>query len=199
MESARKIATSRHGTGKIQVINYSNISRMYGSIHCSTQVISRVKSDTKNETRVGLGENQLENLPPLWPVSTLRDGKPKQSSDYIMMCPPTGFLFNPQTAQDNSFMKQPTLTKNEIHKLAMKEYSFFHQMLTTEFGINVHVAINGRLDTPDAISLNNWFSTHAEEVDGKLITKLVLYPMRYPSRRLERIPETLLRLRARYT
>jgi len=186
MESARKIARDENGTGKIEVIDYSHVSRMYGSIHCSTQVISREPSE-------GSSSDPLVQPTFRYPW-TSRVGR-IQTTDNILMCPPTGFFFNHQAAQDNSFMHKPKLTKSQIQRAAIKEYSVLHRKLTSKYGINVHTAINDRMDCPDAVFLNNWFSTHNDE-DG---CKLVLYPMKCDNRSKERLPETIERLKNRYT
>ncbi|PRP87144.1 hypothetical protein PROFUN_01406 [Planoprotostelium fungivorum] len=189
MESARKIAKDLHGTGKIEVIDYKHVSAMYGSIHCSTQVVSRERSEVNAKPTPKI---DYSALPPLWPASRPR----RQTTDTIMMCPPTGFFYNHQAASDNTFMIYPHLTQNQVQRLAMKEYSEFHRMLTSDFGINVHMAISDRIDTPDAVFLKNWFSTHATE-GGE--PTMVLYPMRAQNRRTERVPETINRLKSHYT
>ncbi|PRP77997.1 hypothetical protein PROFUN_04121 [Planoprotostelium fungivorum] len=186
MEAARKIARDENGTGKIEVIDYSHVSRMYGSIHCSTQVIHR--ENEKNGEAAG--RLVVPHMRKLW---TTREGR-LQTSDTILMCPPTGFFFNTQAAEDNSFMNKPKMTKSQIQRAAMREYSVFHRMLTQDLGINVHTAINERMDCPDAVFLNNWFSTH-DDAEGPT---LVLYPMKYENRSRERIPETIARLKNRF-
>jgi hypothetical protein len=116
------------------------------------------------------------------------------------MVPPTCFFYNVQSAADNSFMHAPKLTKHEVQRAAMAEYSRFHRTLSRDWGINIHVAINTNSDAPDSVYPNNWFSTHPDSETGGVDGggTLVLYPMKHESRRRERIPETVSRLTQNY-
>jgi len=166
---------------------------MYGSVHCSTQVLVR-DPYAIDETGLTEGEGAVTVQTPVFPHSA--PNPHPQNTDTVLMVPPTGFFYNPQAATDNSFMQAPTVAKQQIQGQALKEHSAFHRMLVEEFGIRVHLALNDRLDTPDSVYPNNWFSTHSAQ-DGDEPT-MVLYPMRHENRRLERIPETIRRLSQKY-
>eukprot|EP01114_Cavostelium_apophysatum_P016167 TRINITY_DN4547_c0_g1_i1.p1 TRINITY_DN4547_c0_g1~~TRINITY_DN4547_c0_g1_i1.p1 ORF type:complete len:828 (+),score=180.71 TRINITY_DN4547_c0_g1_i1:391-2874(+) len=220
MESARKIAKSEFGTGKIEVIDYSHVSHMYGSIHCSTQVICRSSKPPKvadNPEREVMTHIRSQSVPPpplvekpvnwewvkydVWPNPETAP-KSRQITDRIVLVPPTGFAYNVETATDNSFMCAPhQVPRSQIQKAALREYSMFHQVLAHDYGIIVHTAINDRDDTPDAVFPNNWFSTHsAEEMSGSDTKEptLIIYPMKHENRSKERIPETMQRLHQHY-
>lgn len=97
----------------------------------------------------------------------------------LLMVRPAAFSFNEQTAENNFFQEQVTVSNEELQQYARVE---FDAMVTTlrEEGIEV-IVIEDTLEPkkPSAIFPNNWLSTSP---DGKIIT----YPMYAPSRRTER-------------
>lgn len=108
----------------------------------------------------------------------------------VLMVDPNGFRANPETADDNAFQRGTGEPDPEVEAAARAEFERLRAVLESR-GIAVDVATPPDAATPDAVFPNNWFTTHA---DGTL----VLYPMRAPSRRLERRPEFLAVLRDRY-
>ena len=97
----------------------------------------------------------------------------------ILMIRPSGFGFNPQTAESNKFQRSPDIDRKEISRRAAREFDAMTSILSAQ---NVDVVViedsNGT-KTPDAVFPNNWFSTHP---DGTFC----LYPMEAKTRRLER-------------
>lgn len=94
------------------------------------------------------------------------------------MVRPRGFGYNPETAQSNTQAHTSTLDPATIEANALREFDgVVHEL--REIGITV-IAIDppADADVPDAVFPNNWISTHQ---DGTI----VLYPMRYQSRRRE--------------
>lgn len=97
----------------------------------------------------------------------------------IIMVRPTGFGFNPQTAESNAFQQRLDLEPSEIKLRATSE---FDTMAAKLRGLNVELVVIEEADgeqTPDAVFPNNVFSTHP---DGTFC----VYPMEAEARRLER-------------
>lgn len=97
----------------------------------------------------------------------------------ILMVRPSGFGYNPETAESNAFQKEPELDPEEIKRRGIDE---FDSMVSRLRALDVDLVVIEEDDetvTPDAVFPNNWFSTHP---DGTL----VLYPMESKARRLER-------------
>ncbi len=105
-----------------------------------------------------------------------------QSTNHVFMVRPHRFGYNPQTAQDNTFQSLPgEQSQEEIAQLATAEFDAMVAAMRDK-GIDVKV-FEENLDTPEAtpdvVFPNNWISTHS---NGNVI----LYPMRWENRQLER-------------
>ncbi|HEU0224222.1 MAG TPA: arginine deiminase-related protein [Steroidobacteraceae bacterium] len=110
----------------------------------------------------------------------------RQCADAVLMIRPARFGANPETAESNRFQQGDAGAG--AASAAWREFDGLVEKLRAA-GVEVHVAE----DTPDppkpdACFPNNWVSFHA---DGTA----VLYPMMAPSRRAERRPELVERLR----
>lgn len=108
------------------------------------------------------------------------------------MIRPRNFHSNPQTAGDNRFQNtNSALNASEINKAVIDEFDRMVEMLK-DAGINVSVFDqHDAYDTPDALFPNNWFSTDTK-------SRLFLYPMKAPNRRLERRKDVIGFLRNKY-
>jgi hypothetical protein len=111
----------------------------------------------------------------------------------VLMIEPIGFRSNPETLADNAFQLPPgNESPQAIEIAAREEFARLREALESD-GVEVEWrAAAANREAPDAVFPNNWFSTHAGG-------KLVLYPMKAPSRRLERRAEIVESLRERYT
>jgi hypothetical protein len=98
------------------------------------------------------------------------------------MIRPLHFIFNAETAVNNSFQKKGDQEK--VTEKAIQEFDAFVKALR-EQDIEVNV-VEDSADphTPDAIFPNNWISLHESGV-------YCLYPMFAPNRRMERKQEVL--------
>ena len=103
-----------------------------------------------------------------------------QSGNRVVMVRPAAFGYNPETAADNAFMSAPDPTRpRPASEVALEEFDGLVAVLRAA-GVEVLVVEDVRLPPkPDAVFLNNWFST---DISGTL----VLYPMYAPTRRIER-------------
>ncbi|MGL4598678.1 MAG: citrulline utilization hydrolase CtlX [Bacteroidia bacterium] len=105
----------------------------------------------------------------------------------LLLIRPKHFGFNAETALTNGFMEQTT---EAVEQLALAEFDAFTAQLN-KHAISFHVFEDREKEVcPDAVFLNNWFSTHNRT--------LVLYPMQAPSRRRERRMDIELYLRQEF-
>ncbi|MGR4989967.1 arginine deiminase-related protein [Vibrio rotiferianus] len=109
----------------------------------------------------------------------------RHTANCVVMVPPKEFCFNEETAQDNEFQHQVSLTQEEVSHSAMAEFSAMVEALR-KAGVQVVEFDYPRSDiaTPDAVFPNNWFSTTPE---GSLYT----FPMACENRQQEVRPDAL--------
>ena len=112
-----------------------------------------------------------------------------QSSSSIVMIRPHHFKINTETEVDNAFQTKMT-PKKELANLAYKEITKLAKILSSH-GIKVHMFEDKNTHTPDSVFPNNWFSTHQGG-------HIAVYPMKAPSRRLERRWDILEMLKSKY-
>lgn len=106
----------------------------------------------------------------------------------IAMMRPAAFGYNSQTAASNSFQQKEL--SSDVETKALAEFEASVDAIQTA-GIQVQVLQDTAVPPkPDAIFLNNWFSTHA---DGRLL----LYPMLAPNRQQEVTAEHIAWLESR--
>lgn len=110
----------------------------------------------------------------------------------VVMIEPAVFYSNEETKRDNHFMQEVTISAAQCRG------EFLGALATLKsYGIEVMHLSNPDPSAPDAIFPNNWFSTHGAAECNE--PTLVLYPMKWPSRRVERRPEFISLLRERYS
>jgi len=108
----------------------------------------------------------------------------------VAMMRPASFSFNPQTASSNTF-QQLASESEQVHLQALQEFDNMDALLrANDIGVIVFED-DGRVQRPDAVFLNNWFSTHP---DGSI----ALYPMLTPNRRAERRPDVIDQLKTSF-
>ncbi|CAH1563726.1 arginine deiminase-related protein [Vibrio rotiferianus] len=109
----------------------------------------------------------------------------RHTANCVVMVPPKEFRFNEETAQDNEFQHQVSLTQEEVSRNTMAEFSAMVETLRKE-GVQVVEFDYPQSDiaTPDAVFPNNWFSTTSE---GTLYT----FPMACDNRQHEVRPDAL--------
>lgn len=115
----------------------------------------------------------------------------RQAPRHVVMVRPTRFAPNPATMVDNLFQPREVIEPTaELAAAAYDEVTGMAERLR-EAGVVVHLFDDDGPDRPDSVFPNNWFSTHP---DGRV----ALYPMYSPSRRGERRPDIVARLRTRF-
>jgi len=108
----------------------------------------------------------------------------KQTTNTLLMIRPVHFRANQDTAVDNYFQNDIDLPQEELLLRAQEEFDTFVKKLR-EVGVQVIVVdADASVDIPDAHFPNNWISFHENGTVG-------IYPMKAPSRRLERNEEVL--------
>ncbi|MEE4244757.1 MAG: arginine deiminase-related protein [Kangiellaceae bacterium] len=108
----------------------------------------------------------------------------RHATNQIIMTPPLQFGFNEQTGLDNHFQQRSLLTPKQITEQAICEFNAAVKQLK-QSGISVIEFANPseRL-IPDAVFLNNWFSTDQQG-------SLFVYPMKTRNRQGEVVPIAL--------
>ena len=107
-----------------------------------------------------------------------------QITNTVLMIEPVSFGYNYQTAKNNFFQQNDSVSVESIQEKAKEEFRNMVEKLR-KFGINVLVVKDTEQPhTPDSIFPNNWISFHS---DGKV----VLYPMYAENRRVERREDIL--------
>jgi arginine deiminase len=192
-ETADHIARSPHFRGTIDNVDFSEITKLYGALHCSTQVFRQRRPDRAPLSRPA--PHPLTLVKELQMSASLALPPVRQTTNAVLVVAPTYFAQNPETFQDNAFMQSKaaqTMTTLEIVEQACTAFSKLYTALKAN---GIHVRLNHHEsyhETPDAVFPNNWFSTHAD------CQTLVLYPMKHPSRQRERRESIVEFLRAQY-
>ena len=112
-----------------------------------------------------------------------------QSPSSIVMIRPHHFTVNAETAIDNAFQVRK-MPQEELGDLAYQEISKSAEIFSSH-GIKVHIFEDKNSLIPDSVFPNNWFSTHPGG-------HVAVYPMKVPSRRLERRWDILEMLKSKY-
>lgn len=198
--SARKLLSDDHfaqvNKGKIQVIDFSGITSLYGSAHCASQVL-RLPDEAKEKRLEAARLRQSACASVITrPPQTSRNLS--QSTSRIMMHAPAHFGANVEAASTNAFIKVAPKSAS-IESNARSEFAQLHAKLR-EAGIDVLLfgEYDGSVVNPDEVFPNNWFTTHqaGECQDGA--GRFVLYPMQCVSRRTERKENIIIELRKMY-
>eukprot|EP01060_Flectonema_neradi_P000587 TRINITY_DN10360_c0_g1_i1.p1 TRINITY_DN10360_c0_g1~~TRINITY_DN10360_c0_g1_i1.p1 ORF type:complete len:808 (+),score=179.69 TRINITY_DN10360_c0_g1_i1:136-2559(+) len=194
---AEQIESFPHFHGKVHHLDYREVCKMYGAVHCTTQVFRTPRdSYAVHESPAiesGSGEEEENQLAKFAEkVEVWTPSVDSQSTDKVLLVAPTQFRQNNETLTDNDFMQSDKVlsskTDIDIIDAACEEFqSLYSTLLAEGVGIQLyhHEPYHG---TPDACFPNNWFSTHINK-DGT--SSLALYPMAHPSRRRERRPDIM--------
>ncbi|HUQ65110.1 MAG TPA: arginine deiminase-related protein [Flavitalea sp.] len=112
-----------------------------------------------------------------------------QTTSHILMIRPVNFVFNKQTAVNNSFQLYSDEVAVQEHAIA--EFDNFVEKLRSNKIDVIVVKDTTEPHTPDSIFPNNWISFHQ---DGTV----VLYPMFAENRRLERKMNVVEEIRSKF-
>jgi hypothetical protein len=110
---------------------------------------------------------------------------------------PLEFYSNEETKLDNTFMQDPDNAKMDPVTLSESVQttfeSFVSNLAKNKIGVTVFDQTNPQ--APDSI-FPDWFTTHRNKHVPHGV--LILYPMKYPSRRIERDPVMVAKLKAKF-
>jgi hypothetical protein len=107
------------------------------------------------------------------------------------MIRPAAFGFNEETAVNNFFQSNPSVSQEQLQQKAIKEFDNMVQVLKSH-DINVIVIDDTKEPVkPDAIFPNNWLSTSPEGI-------ISVFPMYAPNRRPERRNDILKTLKEQF-
>eukprot|EP00669_Euglena_mutabilis_P009673 TRINITY_DN4525_c0_g1_i1.p1 TRINITY_DN4525_c0_g1~~TRINITY_DN4525_c0_g1_i1.p1 ORF type:complete len:707 (-),score=261.05 TRINITY_DN4525_c0_g1_i1:216-2336(-) len=183
VETADLITKCSKFSGTVNNVDYSEITNLYGALHCSTQVWRHTRPDRRSTLPAPEDAIHLVTQLNTPPSAALPTGR--QTTNSVLIVAPTYFGQNPESMQDNTFMQtnaSKALTALEMIAAACHCFARLYEALKkngVHFKMWHHEGYHG---TPDAVFPNNWFSTHSDT------GTLVLYPMKNPSRRRERRP-----------
>ncbi len=105
-------------------------------------------------------------------------------ASHILMVRPAAFGYNEETAANNHFQQQLSISGTEIHQKALAEFDAMVSLLK-EHNINVHVIEDTATPAkPDAVFPNNWISTSPSGT-------VSVFPMYAPQRRAEKREDIL--------
>ena len=112
-------------------------------------------------------------------ITRLVDSRFKVCADHILMLQPSCFGYNIETGHSNPFQNQPV--NIDSVRIGLEFTAAVEQL--NNYGVNVNVLQqSANCISPDAVFLNNWFSTHQNGT-------LIVYPMESLIRRTEVIPQ----------
>ena len=115
----------------------------------------------------------------------------KQLASSVLMIRPHQFFSNPLTAQSNKFQGKSSLSGEQLHACALKEFDALVANLR-EVGVDVILFDDTpEPPTPDSVFPNNWVSFHTNGT-------VVLYPMEAKNRRTERREDIISSLKDNY-
>ena len=119
------------------------------------------------------------------------DRRSAQAPSAVVLIRPHHFAPNAETAADNAFQRAaPGLDGAAVAKAAYEEVGAAAALLQAQ-GVRTLVFEDETDQTPDSVFPNNWFSTHPGG-------HVAIYPMFAPSRRKERRPDVIERLKREY-
>jgi len=208
--TAKFIARTRKFQGKIIVVDFTNNTNMFGSVHCCSQVISRrpnnngaaLKSvrnslDLPTVSALSAAHHHIpNNVPAPSPSAEVRERPQNVARKYLMIAP-NNFDVNQAAAQDNILMaasherflqkiQQKGQGRRDVHAILVSEFAELHRVLTVKYGVEVYLFTHEVFHrSPDALFVADWFATHrAGDVNEE--PSLVLFSMKAITRRNER-------------
>jgi hypothetical protein len=106
-----------------------------------------------------------------------------QNPNKLLVLKPKFFGFNNQTAANNYFQKNDS-NKSKLSEIAIEEHGRLTELLK-KYNIDFSVLEDLEdIKNPDAIFLNNWFSTQPDK-------SMIIYPMWAKNRRTEVHPNQI--------
>ncbi|EAL71243.1 hypothetical protein DDB_G0272182 [Dictyostelium discoideum AX4] len=187
--TAKTIARSTKTNSQLLFVDFRTVTKMYGSVHCCSQVVSRF-----DRPRPGGSLQHSPSSDKLSPQIIRRNSRDSSSgsgsdqdedgSDKFLMISPTDFVKD-RIGMNASLIRQQ-------RQLILQDYSKLHKLLV-DAGVRVHLFCHEPYHRTDkAVFVADWFSTHdRDEIKSTEKNTLVLYPLSNQSRRRERRADIL--------
>eukprot|EP00004_Rigifila_ramosa_P023117 TRINITY_DN6438_c0_g1_i1.p1 TRINITY_DN6438_c0_g1~~TRINITY_DN6438_c0_g1_i1.p1 ORF type:complete len:825 (-),score=195.21 TRINITY_DN6438_c0_g1_i1:34-2508(-) len=178
INTAKKIARSGVNL-TIKNISFKNMTNMYGSLHCCSQVVSRrvseapPKKGTETHSKKRKATEQQEKLretpskKPRVRVATSRQSE--QCATKFLLITPANFYVDTGSATDNHFMTKAAEVekllesvsgRRQLREKMLREFAELHAVLTTDCGVEVFLLTHEAYhNTPEAVFSHDWFST----------------------------------------
>eukprot|EP01133_Synstelium_polycarpum_P015287 gene15287-18100_t len=165
--TAKTIARAMKSAVKLLYVDFRTVTKMYGSVHCCSQVVSRRATAAHSPTK----------LPPakLAPATKPTGQLPHRA----LMVSPTYYV----KARIGSELINASVIR-ETRARVLQDYSALHGELR-KHGLDVHLFCHEPYHhTAQAVYVSEWFSTHSAAEAG--VPTLVLYPLESRQKRRER-------------
>ncbi|GAM26969.1 hypothetical protein SAMD00019534_101440 [Acytostelium subglobosum LB1] len=175
--TAKTVARKTSSSVKLLFVDFRTVTKMYGSVHCCSQVVSRrptahFRPTPSPMTSPTINKDTVVTVAPA-------DAKVTQIPNRALMVSPTYFV----KAIIGSELINASVVRDTRTKV-LQDYSTLHRELRKN-GVNIHLFCHEpHHKTDQAVFVAEWFSTHSAAEVGK--KTVVLYPMSDQSRRNER-------------
>jgi len=190
--TAKSIARSTKTNNQLLFVDFRTVTKMYGSVHCCSQVISRQGSGSKileftSPIQVSSPgqDSDSASSEDLSPISNRRQ-QVSNGSDKILMVAPTYFV-RPRIGSEliNAHIIRQT------RQAVLDDFSKLHNVLT-KAGIDIHLFCHEPFHgTDQAVFVSEWFSTHTKKEIANQQDTVVIYPLSNPLKRRERRSDIL--------
>lgn len=191
--TARTILSDKNFNGNIEVIDFSGVTTMYGSVHCCSQVLYREPKTIKKITREISHFESKDHL--LSPSPRCQNNKNELPSSVLLIAPSYNLVENIQNEEvdpENIMVSRASMYRKdegydmEILQEIRKEFSVLHRELVKRDIKPIVVTQYVHEEAPFSSFPNHILSTHSsnETIDGKNI--FIWHSIKNPSRRQER-------------
>eukprot|EP00127_Corallochytrium_limacisporum_P003450 Clim_evm78s149 gene=Clim_evmTU78s149 len=207
LPTAKKMARDNNYDGVIVPISFTNMVTMYGSLHCCSQVVSRRPQiiGNKGGQKLLALENTGEDYFDEHSARSIAEHYHGAVTHRFLIIAPNHFDIDQWSLEESSLDRTAKLKKvlispsqrRELREKILKEIAGLHKILTVDLGAEVFLKSHTAFDeTPRAVFVGDWFSTHHEGETGE--STLVLYSMYSRGRRGERRKDLLDLLKGMY-
>ncbi|KYR01130.1 putative arginine deiminase [Tieghemostelium lacteum] len=198
--TAKTVARSSKSKTQLIFVDFRTVTKMYGSVHCCSQVVSR----SSPETLLGMvhsesNESFIQHMNNISPPPTIKRNSVNlntavipnpvanyQGKDIVLMVAPTYFV-KPRVGSE--LINASVIRKTR--QLVLQDYAKLHRTMV-ELGVDIHLfAHEPYHGTDHAVYVSEWFSTHSKEELGVQEDTLVLYPLKDVIKRRERRADIL--------
>ncbi|KAN0033384.1 hypothetical protein ACTA71_002809 [Dictyostelium dimigraforme] len=182
--TAKTIARSTKTNSQLLFVDFRTVTKMYGSVHCCSQVVSRYPRQRLSHSPSSDGLSPPTTTTTTTIQNRRNSRESEDGSDKFLMISPTDFVKD-RIGMNASLIRQQ-------RQLILQDYSRLHKLLV-DAGVRVHLFCHEPYHHTDkAVFVADWFSTHdRNEIKSTDKDTLVIYPLSDQSRRRERRADIL--------